>query len=81
MKDTAKKRTTARKNELRAAVLSLVEFCPIDECNPEECPLHKVRKLKRPERLEWLSALSEDDLAHLTAYHHVCLNLKLALKT
>ena len=28
----------------------------------------------------WFDALSEDDLAYLTAYHHVCSNTKLTAK-
>ena len=80
MKASANKQTTSRKNELHAAVLSLAEFCPVDECNPENCPLHNVRKLTHTQRFKWLSALSEEDMDYLTAYHHVCLNLKLASK-
>jgi hypothetical protein len=30
------------------------------------------------DRLKWLKSLSETDLIFLTAYHHVCMNLKLA---
>lgn len=66
-----------RKDELRASLFPLVEICPVEECNPEECPLYLLRKKKYTERLEWINALSEQDLAFLAAYHDVCLNVKL----
>jgi len=69
-----------RKDEFRATVLSLAECCPVDKCNPGDCPLHGVRKLKHPQRLQWLNNLSGDETAYLLAYHHVCLNAKLAEK-
>ncbi len=67
-----------RKDELRASLFPLVEICPVEECNPEECPLYLLRKKKYTERLEWINALSEQDLAFLAAYHDVCLNVKLS---
>ena len=36
--------------------------------------------MKHMEWLMWFDALSEDDLSYLTAYHHVCMNTKLAAK-
>jgi hypothetical protein len=36
--------------------------------------------MKHMERLMWFDALSEDDLAYLTAYHHLRSNTKLAAK-
>ena len=69
------------KDELRASLFSLTEACPVDECNPKDCPLYLLRKMKRPQRLEWFNALSEDDLVYLASYHHICLKTKLALKS
>ncbi len=77
MKDTAKNRTASRKDKLRTAVLSISECCPVEECTPENCPLHGVREFTHTQRLKWLNGLSEDDLGYLTAYHHVCLNVNL----
>jgi len=68
------------KEELRAELRPLIEFSPVDKSNPKDCPLHLLRKAKRPQRLEWLNALDEDDLAYLAAYHHVCLHTKTASK-
>ena len=70
----------ALKDELRANLFSLAEACPVEGCNPQDCPLYLFRKLKRPQRLEWCNALSEDDLVYLATYHHICFKTKLALK-
>jgi hypothetical protein len=63
--------------ELRASLSELAKNCPVDECNPEDCPLFPLREMQRGERLRWFNALNEDDLRYLAAYHHVCMNLKL----
>jgi len=67
--------------KLRAEVISLGQFCPIDECNPEDCPLYDFRRLKHPEQMLWLNGLSQDELAYLIAYHQIYLNTQIALKT
>jgi hypothetical protein len=68
------------KDELRADLLPLAEFCPVDESNSEDCPLHSVRKMKAQQRLQWFNALDEDELVYLATYHHICLNTKTAFK-
>jgi hypothetical protein len=70
-----------RKDELRASLLSLTKICPVDECNPKDCPLYSLRKMELMQRLQWFNALGEDDLVYLATYHHVCMNLKVALKS
>ncbi len=70
-----------QKEALRANVLSLAGACPVEECHPEDCPLHQLRKMKFAKRLEWLNALNEDELAYLAAYHDGCLNVKLVQPT
>jgi hypothetical protein len=70
----------SRKDELRASLRSLVKFCPVDESNPQDCPLHLLRQMERPRRLEWINALNEDELVYLAAYHQYCLNTKTAFK-
>jgi hypothetical protein len=62
--------------QLRASLLEVVGFCPVDRCNPADCPLFALRKMNRSQRLEWFNALRESDLRYLAAYHHVCMNLK-----
>jgi hypothetical protein len=69
-----------QKDELRAGLFSLVAACPVDECNPEDCPLYLLRQMKPTEQLERFSALDEDDLRYLATYHHICFHTKLALK-
>jgi len=69
------------KDALRASLLCLTETCPVDECNPEDCPLYLLRKMKPRPRLQWFNALNEEDLAYLATYHHVCMNLKVAIRS
>jgi hypothetical protein len=78
--DTAAKKKTrpGRRDELGASLISLARCCPLHERNPEDCLLFPVRKLKPSARLEWFNALTEDDLSFIAAYHHTCLNVKLA---
>jgi hypothetical protein len=78
--DTAAKQKTkpSRRDELGTSLISLAKCCPINEGNPEDCLLFQVRKLKPSVRLDWLKALDEDDLNFVAAYHHICLNVRLA---
>jgi hypothetical protein len=66
-----------RKEELRVNLLTLAEACPLDPCNPEDCPLFALRQMKPGERLQWFNALGEEDLEYLASYHHICLTTKL----
>jgi hypothetical protein len=81
--DTATLKTVGQrgKDELRATLISLTEACPVDEYNPEECPLYWLRKMNSGQRLHWFNALDEDDLVYLASYHHVCMNIKVELKS
>jgi hypothetical protein len=65
-----------RPDELRASILKLSDACPFHLANPQDCPLSPLRKLKPAKRVEWVNALSEDDLIYLTLYHRVCLRIK-----
>jgi hypothetical protein len=67
------------REELRDALLPLAAACPAAESNPEDCPLHVVRKLNPAQQFQWFDALSEPGLAYLAAYHQVCLTTRLAL--
>jgi hypothetical protein len=66
-----------QRDELLGKLLELAEICPVDQCNPAECPLSAVRKLRPRARFRWFNALDEVDLQHLAAYHYTCMNLKL----
>jgi len=63
---------------LRAELMTLIERCPADLCNPEDCPLFPVRQLNDQERLECLDSLTPAEMEYLACYHYVCLQLKLA---
>ena len=69
-----------KKSELRDNILSLAMACPVEHCNPEDCPLFKVRKLELKQRLKWFRDLSDEDLAYLNAYHFVCMKARLAAR-
>ncbi len=69
--------THTDKSKIRATLLPLAENCPVDKANPEDCPLHSLRKLPPAQRLEWIAALKEEDLTYLASYCHVCMNLKM----
>lgn len=81
--DTAALNTLSQrgKDELRASLLSLTRACPVDGCNPKDCPLYSLRKMEPMQRLQWFNALSEDDLFYLATYHHVCMNIRVASKS
>jgi hypothetical protein len=67
-------------SELRASLLDLIKICPVDLCNPVDCPLFPLRKMNYRHRLLWFSALSHDDLEYLAAYHNVCMGIKLGAR-
>ena len=81
--DTAALKTVGQrgKDELRANLLSLTTSCPVDGCNPKDCPLYSLRKMEPMQRLQWFNALNEGDLAYLATYHHICMDLKVAAKS
>ncbi len=65
-----------QRNELQAYLLELSEACPLDLCNPEDCPFFTVRKMDRRERSRWFDALEEKDLTFLAFYHYTCLDTR-----
>ena len=67
--------------ELRSCLLGLTEFCPVDRCNPVDCPLFNLRTMEPADRLRWFNALTEADLNYLAAYHHVCMTVRLKSRT
>src|SRR5215467_717201 len=69
-----------QKNRLRANLVELVQACPYDHCNPEDCPLFGLRQASEADRLVWFKALSEADLVYLATYHYTCLATKSGLR-
>jgi hypothetical protein len=72
--------TEQKKIQLRDNILNLAMTCPVEHCNPEDCPLFKVRRLELSRRLEWFRDLSDDDLVYLNAYHFACMKTRLAAR-
>lgn len=71
---------TKLRNVMLDNALGLAMNCPVDECNPADCPLYPVRQLDLSRRLEWFKALTDDDLQYLNAYHFTCMRAKLQRK-
>ena len=64
-------------SKLRAELMKLVDACPVELCNPDDCPLHEVRQLNNHQRRQWFKALNLTELEYLASYHFVCMKLKL----
>jgi hypothetical protein len=64
-------------DDLRASLLELLNACPVEHCNPPDCPLFLLRKMNPRQRLEWFLALDRADLEYLAAYHYACMNVRL----
>jgi len=62
--------------KLRAGLMELSECCPVEHGNPELCPLFELRRMSPTKRAQWVNDLTENELAYLTAYHHVCHKVK-----
>jgi len=62
---------------MQAQLLEVLNACPVEQCNPEECPLHALRHLEFPQRVAWLKSLDHADLEYLLAYHYICRHCKL----
>ena len=62
---------------LRDNLLELVNVCPVEQCNPADCPLFPLRKMDYRQRLHWFAALARTDLEYLAAYHYVCMGVRL----
>jgi hypothetical protein len=62
---------------LRDNLVELVNVCPVERCNPADCPLFPLRKMNYQQRLLWFAALNRADLEYMTAYHYVCMGVKL----
>ena len=62
---------------LRDNLLRLVQQCPVELSNPEDCPLFAVRQARPARRLRWFNDLTEDDLVYLNTYHCICAHLKI----
>jgi len=50
--------------------------CPLGD-NPEDCPLHEVRKKPMHERYEWLNRKDDEEVVEMFRLHTKCINRKL----
>ena len=66
-----------KRAQLRDDVIGLAMSCPVDLCNPKDCPLYHIRHLNQEDRLEWFQNLTDDELVYLSAYHFVCMKTRL----
>jgi len=74
--ETARTTLSTSVEELRASLLEVLTACPVEQCNPGTCPLHCLRELDYPRRIQWLNALDRNDLQFLAAYHCACMKVK-----
>jgi len=49
--------------------------CPMGG-NPDDCPLHEIRKLPFIERVQWAKSMTDEQLLDIYRYHKSCLALK-----
>ena len=64
-------------DDLRGSLLELIKVCPVERCNPVDCPLFLLRKMNYRQRLHWFGLLGRADLEYLALYHYVCMNIRL----
>ena len=62
--------------EARVGMHGRILRCPLGG-NPEDCPLHEVRKWPVEKRLAWLESKSDQEVLGLYNYHLNCLDHKL----
>jgi len=62
---------------LRSGLLDVLNACPANQCNPNDCPLYYLRGMNHARRLQWLNALDRSDLEYLAVYHYTCMKIKL----
>lgn len=63
--------------EARIAMSGRILRCPIDD-NPEDCPLHEIRKIPLEERIAWLDSKSDEEVVDLYRRHVKCLRRKIS---
>ena len=51
--------------------------CPVGD-NPEDCPLHEIRRMPIEARLAWLESKSDQEVVDLYRRHTECLERKLS---
>ncbi len=62
--------------EAKFALHGRILRCPLGG-NPEDCPMHELRKLPVEDRIAWLNSQTDEDLIFLYQQHNQCLRCKL----
>ena len=62
--------------EAKFALHGRVLRCPLGG-NPEDCPMHEIRKLPVEERFAWLESQTSEAMISLYEQHNQCLECKL----
>ncbi len=68
-----------RRGWLEREAYELSKHCPVDESNPKDCPLCRLRPLSAEERKTWIHELTDDELEYLVSYHSCCCAVRMAL--
>jgi hypothetical protein len=62
--------------EAKFALHGRILRCPLGD-NPEDCPLHELRKLPVEKRVAWLESQTDEEIISLYDRHIECLECKL----
>ena len=62
--------------EAKLAMHGRILRCPLGD-NPEDCPLHELRKLPVDKRVAWLESQTDEEIITLYNQHIECLECKL----
>ena len=62
--------------EAKLALHGRILRCPLGG-NPEDCPLHEIRKLPLEDRINWLESNTDEEVIALYEQHSKCLQRKL----
>ena len=68
-------RKTVETDEAWIALHGRILRCPLGD-NPEDCPLHDIRKMPVEDRLTWLNSKTDEEIRVLLEYHIDCLERK-----
>lgn len=71
--------TRDRRGWLEREAYELSKHCPVDQSNPPDCPLCRLRHLGGSERRAWIHQLTDDELEYLATYHSCCCAVRSAL--
>ena len=68
-------RETVEAEEAWIALHGRILRCPLGG-NPEDCPLHEIRKMPIEDRLTWINSKTDEEIKELLMQHIDCLEKK-----